>query len=66
MRRALRAFGDFWFDFLVGDAPEFLFVVALVVALAFLLHAHRAVGIVLLPVITLSAVALSAHRVRRR
>jgi hypothetical protein len=64
--RALRAFGRFWLDFLVGDAPEFLVLTLVVVALAYGLHAHRAIGVVVLPLVTLVGVAASAWRVRRR
>jgi hypothetical protein len=66
VKRALKAFGDFWIDFLIGDAPEFFFVTLGIVALAFLLHRHRAIGVVVLPAVTLLAVSLSAWRVRRR
>ena len=66
MKRALKAFGAFWLDFLVGDAPEFLVVALVVVALAYLLHSHRTVGIIVLPLVTLVSVALSAWRVRKR
>ena len=66
MKRALKAFGDFWLDFLIGDAPEFFFVTLGVVALAFLLHRDRVAGVIVLLLVTLLAVALSAWRVRRR
>lgn len=66
MKRALRAFGAFWWDFLVGETPEFLFVAGALIGLAYLVHAHRMVGVVLLPVVTLLSVAASAWRVKRR
>jgi lipopolysaccharide export LptBFGC system permease protein LptF len=66
MRRAARAFGEFWWDFLIGDTPEFLVVALVVVALAFALRTHRSAGVVVLPLLTATAVAFSAWRVRRR
>lgn len=66
MKRALRAFGSFWWDFLVGDTPEFFVAALVVVALAFVLHTHRVLGAIVLPSFVLVVVALSAVRVRRR
>jgi hypothetical protein len=66
VKRAWHAFWAFWYDFLVGDAPEFLFVTIGVVVMAYLLHAHRVAGVIVLPVVVASAVAISAWRVRRR
>lgn len=66
MKRAAKAFGDFWWDFLIGDTPEFLVVALVVVALAFALRTQRWTSVVVLPLLTLAAVAVSAWRVRRR
>jgi asparagine N-glycosylation enzyme membrane subunit Stt3 len=66
VKRAFKAFVDFWMDFLIGDAPEFFFVTLAVVALAFLLHTQRTVGVIVLPLVTLLAISISASRVRRR
>ncbi len=57
VRRWLAAFGRFWWDFLVGDTPELFVAVALVIGLAFALHASTAAGIV---VVLLSAVGFLA------
>ena len=65
MKRMVRAFGMFWWDFLVGDTPEFFFVTLAIVGLAYLLHSQRTVGVIVLPLVALSAVALSARRARR-
>jgi hypothetical protein len=68
--RYLRAFADFWYDFLVGDRPE-LFVGPIVVLVglwaalrAGLTSAVAAVGLVLL-VVVLGALSL-ANATRRR
>jgi hypothetical protein len=63
--RAARAFGHFWWDFLIGDTPEFAVVTLVVVGLGALLHHDRAVGIVVLPATVLVSVAVSSWRVRR-
>lgn len=66
VKRAVVAFFRFWHEFLIGDTPEFAVVTVVVVGLAFALRAHRDIGIVVLPVVTLGSVAASAWLVRRR
>ena len=66
IRRGLRSFGRFWWDFLVGDTPEFFLVTLVVVALAFKLRSERAWGVVVLPVVVLGALVLSTWRVRQK
>ena len=60
--RYLRAFGAFWYDFLVGDRPE-LFVgsIAALAATGLAIHAGLApdVGGLLLTVLVVSLAALS-------
>ena len=64
--RALGAFGRFWKDFLIGDAPE-LFVGALVVVgMAFALRDHTAAAVVVLPLITIAFLSASVVRGRAR
>jgi hypothetical protein len=51
--RALGAFGRFWRDFLIGDAPE-LFVGTLVfVGAAFTLRHHSDLAVVVLPLVVI-------------
>jgi uncharacterized membrane protein len=64
--RGVRAFGLFWWDFLVGDTPELLVAVVLIVALALLLRHHHDVDIVVLPVVTVLFLFVSTFRGRRR
>ena len=45
--RLLRAFGLFWWDFLVGDTPELALATAALVGLAFLLAGNRVVAAIL-------------------
>ena len=63
--RAARAFGIFWWDFLVGDTPELFVAVAAVVALALLLRRHREIAVVLLPTITVLFLVVSTVRGRQ-
>ncbi len=64
--RALRAFGRFWWDFVVGDTPELALATAAVVGLAFLIAGDRAVGAILLPLTAAGFLVLSTWRGRRR
>lgn len=64
--RALRAFGHFWWDFLVGDTPELAVATAIVVAVAFLLDGSRVAGYLLLPLLAAGFLLLSTLRGRRR
>lgn len=64
--KAIRAFGHFWLDFLVGDTPE-IFLGSLVVVAAALVFRHdRPVGIVLVLALTIMLLVASAYRGRSR
>jgi len=64
--RGLRAFGLFWWDFLVGDTPELALAVGAIVGLAFLLDGQRIVGAILLPLVAAVFLFVSTYRGRRR
>jgi hypothetical protein len=66
LTRAVRAFGHFWWDFLVGDTPELALAVGLIVGLAFLLAGARVVGVILLPLVATAFLFVSTYRGRRR
>lgn len=66
VRRALRAFGHFWMDFLVGDTPELFVAMLVLVGLAFALRHDRVAAIVLLPVLAAAVLVGSAWRGRTR
>ncbi len=70
LTRALRSFGEFWLDFLVGDTPELLvgaLIVIGVAALAVHQHAPRAVVIAMVPVLVVLVLFVSvARRARAR
>ncbi len=66
LSRAVRAFGLFWWDFLVGDTPEILIAVILIVCLALLLRHHHGIAVILLPVTTVVFLLASAFRGSRR
>jgi large-conductance mechanosensitive channel len=63
---AVRAFGQFWWDFLVGDTPEVALAVGVIVGLAFLLDGQRVVGAILLPLVATVFLFVSTYRGRRR
>jgi hypothetical protein len=64
--KALRAFGHFWWDFVVGDTPDAALATAAIVGLAFLLDGQRVVGAVLLPLVAAAFLFVSTYRARRR
>jgi hypothetical protein len=64
LARGARAFGRFWWEFLVGDTPE-LFVAALcVVAVAFALASLHVLPVIVVPGVAIVAVVWSAARGR--
>lgn len=64
--RGLRAFGRFWWDFLVGDTPELFIAVVVLIGLAFALHRIRFVAVVVLPLLAVAVLVLSTYRGRQR
>jgi hypothetical protein len=64
--RAVRAFGLFWWDFLVGDTPELALATGAIVGLAFLLAGQRVAGAILLPLVAAAFLFVSTYRGRRR
>jgi hypothetical protein len=68
LARALKGFGMFWWDFLVGDTPEITVVVLVilgVVALASEVGHLNVLAYIALPVLAISALAISVARARR-
>jgi hypothetical protein len=66
--RVCRAFGRFWWDFLIGDTPElFLAVLVIlgVVALLSLVGHDNGAALVTLPVLCVAALGTSLWRARR-
>jgi hypothetical protein len=64
--RGLRAFGRFWWEFLVGDTPELFVATLVVVAASFALVSLHAASIVVVPAIAVGALVVSAARGRRK
>ncbi len=64
--RGVKAFGKFWWDFLVGDTPELALATGIIVALAFLIDGERLVGVILLPLLAAAFLLASTLRGRRR
>jgi hypothetical protein len=66
LRHAVRAFGHFWWDFLIGDTPEFAVTTGVIIALAFLLDHRRLAATIVLPLLTAAFLLASTYRGRRR
>jgi Ca2+/Na+ antiporter len=66
LARWTRAFGNFWWDFLVGDTPELFVATVIIVVLALIVGHHRTLAMILLPVLAVLFLVLSAYRGRQR
>jgi hypothetical protein len=64
-KRALAAFGKFWWEFLVGDTPGLLVATIVVIGAALALRHHRTAGFIVVPLIAGVALALSIFRGRK-
>jgi hypothetical protein len=64
VRRWARAFGSFWWDFLVGDTPELFVAVVAIVVVALLLRHHHTAAVIVLPAMAIASLAASALRGR--
>jgi hypothetical protein len=64
LRRGARAFGHFWWDFLVGDTPELFLATVAVVVVALLIHHHHVVAVVVLPAMVIVSLGASVLRAR--
>jgi len=64
--RALGAFGRFWKDFLIGDAPELFVGTLIFVGAALALHRHGDVAVVVLPLIVIVFLGGSVLRGRAK
>ena len=64
--RWARAFGHFWWDFLVGDTPELFLATLAIVGVALLIGHQHFAGYALLPAVAIVFLVLSTYRGRRR
>jgi hypothetical protein len=62
----LRAFGQFWWEFLIGDTPELFVATAVVIALAFALHKSTAAAVFVVLGVALASLSFSTWRGRKR
>jgi hypothetical protein len=65
-RVLLRAFGDFWWDFLIGDAPEFVLATGVIIALAYGLHHRTVAAVIALPLVAAGCLLVSTYHGRQR
>jgi hypothetical protein len=63
--KGLRAFGRFWWDFVVGDTPELALATGVIIAVAFILAGSHWLGAILLPLLAAGFLFVSALRGRR-
>jgi hypothetical protein len=63
--KGLRAFGRFWWDFLIGDTPELALATGVIIAVAFILAGSHWLGAILLPLLAAGFLFVSALRGRR-
>jgi hypothetical protein len=66
LARWVKAFGHFWWDFLVGDTPELFVAMLVLVGIAFALRHDRVAAVVTLPLLAIVALLASAWRGRVR
>ena len=64
--RWVKAFGHFWWDFLVGDTPELFVAMLVLVGVAYALRDDRVAAVVALPLLAILALVGSAWRGRTR
>ena len=64
LRRGARAFGHFWWDFLIGDAPELFAATVVVIVMAVLLRHQHDLAVVILPLATVAFLVVSTLRGR--
>ena len=64
--RALRAFGRFWWDFLIGDTPEIAVGAVAIIGIAALTRHHPWLAAVVVPLCVALLLTVSAVRGRRR
>ena len=65
MIRRVRAFGLFWWDFLVGDSPELALGGLLILGMAFALHQSIAIAAIAVPVAVILLLGISVWRGQR-
>ena len=64
LARGGRAFGRFWWDFLIGDTPEFLVATLAIVGVALLLRHQHDIAFVVLPLAAVICLVASSLRGR--
>jgi hypothetical protein len=64
--RLVKAFGHFWWDFLIGDTPEIFVAALIMVGAAFALSSFRVAATICLPLLCGSFLIASTLRGHRR
>jgi hypothetical protein len=66
IRRGFSAFGHFWWDFLIGEAPELFVATIVIVILALLLRHYHPAAYILIPLVTVLILVASTLRAAKR
>ena len=66
IKRALVAFGRFWWEFLIGENPDAFFGALAIIGAALLLRHERAAAVAVVPIIALVVLLGSTYRGRKR
>jgi hypothetical protein len=66
LARWVMAFGSVWWEFIVGDTPEFAVATLLIIGAALLLRHQRIAATFLLPLLAATFLLTSTLRGRRR
>ena len=64
--KALRAFGLFWWNFLIGDTPEIFVATLVIIGGALALKHDRAAGLVYIVALTALTLSATVYRGRKR
>jgi hypothetical protein len=64
--KALRTFGLFWWNFLVGDTPEIFVATLVIIGGALALKHDRSAGLVYIVVLTALTLSATVYRGRKR
>ncbi len=65
LKKYTLAFVQFWYNFLIGDTPEFFILTVIVVLLALLTKGSNFIAIPAMLFVTLTVLALSLYRGRK-
>jgi len=66
LKRALSAFGRFWWEFLIGENPDAFVGAVVIIGVALLLRHERPFALAAIPILAIGFLLGSAYRGRMR